>query len=104
MTDLVSTGEEGLFKLIGMLNPPGNKSNETVDYAISAWTNFVANDDTKRAIASNTYEKALGQSFDNEIKATLIRQLEKIGDDNNVDVLSTLLKDERLAGPALGIV
>ncbi|MFA6701698.1 MAG: DUF1080 domain-containing protein [Dysgonamonadaceae bacterium] len=100
MTDLVSTGEEGLLNLIGMLNPPGNKSNETVDYAISAWTNFVANDDAKRAIASNTYEKALGQSFDNEIKATLIRQLEKIGGDNNVDVLSTLLKDERLAGPA----
>ncbi|MDD2243005.1 MAG: DUF1080 domain-containing protein [Dysgonamonadaceae bacterium] len=100
MTDLVSTGEEGLLNLIGKFNPPGNKSNETIDYAISAWTNFVANDNAKRSVAANAYEKALGQSYDNEIKATIIRQLEKIGGDDNVDVLSTLLKDERLIGPA----
>ena len=58
MTDLVSTGETGLTDLVGRLNPPGNVSNEAVDFAIDGWVNFVANDDAKRAVAANTLEKA----------------------------------------------
>lgn len=100
MDDLTSTGEEGLLNLISRLNPPGNKSNEAVDYAISGWTNYVANDPAKRSIATNAYEKALNQSLDSEIKAMLIRQLEKIGDNSNIDVLSNFLTNEQLAGPA----
>lgn len=100
MTDLVSTGEEGLLDLIGRMNPPGNKSNETIDYAISGWTNFVAKDNTKRAIAAGAYQKALGQSFDNEIKAMLIRQLERIGSEENVSTLANFLSNDRLSGPA----
>lgn len=100
MKDLVSTGEEGFMNLIGRLNPVGNKSNEAVDYAISGWIHFVANDDAQRVIAANACGKALEQPLDDEIKAMLIRQLELIGDDSNVAVLSTLLTNERLSGPA----
>lgn len=100
MEDLVSTGEEGFMNLIGRLNPPGNKSNEVVDYAISGWIHFVANNDAQRAIAASACEKALQQPLDDEIKAMLIRQLELIGDDRNVAVLSILLTNERLSGPA----
>lgn len=100
MKDLVSTGEEGFMNLIGRLNPPGNKSNEAVDYAISAWIHFVANDDTQRAIAASVCGKVLQQPLDEEIKAMLIRQLELIGDDSNVAVLSTFLTNERLSGSA----
>ncbi len=100
MKDLVSTGEEGFMNLIGRLNPPGNKSNETVDYAISGWIHFVANNDAQRAIAASVCGKALQQPLDDEIKAMLIRQLELIGDESNVAVLSTLLTNERLSGPA----
>lgn len=57
MTDLVSTGEEGLLELIGRMNPPGNQSNERLDYAISGWTNFVANDEARRAVAADALEK-----------------------------------------------
>ncbi len=32
IADLVSTGEEGLLDLIGRMNPPGNKSNEALEY------------------------------------------------------------------------
>ena len=101
MTDLVSTGEQGLLDLIGRMNPPGNRSNEALDYAISAWTNFVANDDAKRAVAINAFGKALNQSLDNEIKAFVIRQLGQIGTDNNVETLSAFLKDTRLSAPAV---
>ena len=100
MKDLVSTGEEGFMNLIGRLNPPGNKSNEAMDYAISGWIHFVANDDTQRAIAASACEKALQQPLDDEIKAMLIRQLELVGDDSNVAVLSALLTNERLSGSA----
>ena len=58
IADLVSTGEEGLLDLIGRMNPPGNKSNETVEDAISGWTHFVANDDVKRSVAANAFAKA----------------------------------------------
>ncbi len=97
---LVSTGEEGLLYLVGQMNPPGNRSNASLDYAISAWSNFVANDDTRRAIAAKAYEKALAMSLDNEVKAFVIRQLEKIGRDENVNAFARFLNDDRLAAPA----
>lgn len=101
MTDLVSTGEQGLLDLIGRMNPPSNRSNEALDYAISGWTNFVANDDAKRALAANAFGKALNQSLDNEVKAFVIRQLGQIGTDNNVETLSAFLKDSHLSAPAV---
>ena len=100
MTDLTATGEQGLLSLIDRMNPPGAKSNESADYAISGWTNFVAKDAAKRAIAADAYAKALGKNIDNEIKAFLISQLSKIGADNNVHALAQLLTDARLSAPA----
>jgi len=100
IADLVSTGEEGLLDLIGRMNPPGNKSNETVEDAISGWTHFVANDDVKRSVAANAFAKALNRVLDKEVKAFVIRQLRTIGSDDNVDVLSGLLADEQLTAPA----
>lgn len=100
IADLVSTGEEGLLELVGRMNPPGNKSNETVEYAISGWTHFVANDAVKREVAANAFGKALNQKLDKEVKAFVIRQLRTIGTDNNVDILSGLLTDEQLSAPA----
>lgn len=100
MADLTSTGTDGLLYLIGQLNDPGNKTNEALDYAISGWTNYVANDDAKRKEALEAYEKALTQSIHNENKAMIIRQIEKIGDNSNVPALSVFVNDSRLAGPA----
>lgn len=100
MTDLISTGEEGLLELIGRMNPPGNKSNETIDYAISGWTHFAAGDETQRAIAANAFEKALEQPLHKEVKAFVIRQLRTIGNDDNVDALAGFLSDAVLSSPA----
>jgi hypothetical protein len=100
IADLVSTGEEGLLDLIGRMNPPGNKSNEALEYAISGWTHFVANDPEKRDVAANAFEKALKQPLDKEVKAFVIRQLRTIATDDNVDVLSGFLNDVYLSDPA----
>ncbi|HHX31001.1 MAG TPA: DUF1080 domain-containing protein [Bacteroidales bacterium] len=100
IADLVSTGEEGLLDLIGRLNPPGKESNEAYDFAISGWSHFVSKDDTKRTIAANAFEKALGKSLDKEIKALIIRQLRTVGSDDNIDILSEYLTDDYLSGAA----
>ena len=100
IADLVSTGEEGLLDLIGRMNPPGNQSNETLDYAISGWIHSVANDKATRNVAAGALEKALNRPLDKEVKAFVIRQLRMIATDENVDVLSTFLKDEYLSDPA----
>lgn len=100
MADLVSTGEEGLLDLIGRMNPPGNQINETIDYAISGWTHFVANDNDVRNVTAKTFEKALARPLDKEVKAFLIRQLRTIGTDDNVEALSAFLTDEYLSDPA----
>ncbi len=100
MQSLTSTGEEGLLYLISKLNAPGNKTNETLDYAIGGWTNFIANDDAKRKEALVAYEKALTQPLHEENKAMIIRQIEKIGDKSNVPALAAFINDSRLSGPA----
>lgn len=100
MTNLVSTGAEGLADLIGRLNAPGKESNEAVDFAIDGWVNFVSNDNAKRSVAANALEAALKQPLDNEIKAMLMSQLLKIGSDDNVSGLAKFLTDDRLSGPA----
>ena len=99
IADLVSTGEEGLLDLIGRMNPPGNKSNETVEYAISGWTHFVAKDADKRNVAADAFGKALKQQYHKEVKAFVIRQLRTIATDKDVEVLSGFLTDEQLSSP-----
>ncbi|NLU29416.1 MAG: DUF1080 domain-containing protein [Bacteroidales bacterium] len=101
MTPLVNTGEEGLLKLIQMMKAPGAKSNEPVEFAISGWTNFVANDAAKRTVAANAFAKALKMPLDNDIKAFLIRQLELLGSDEQVNALTPFLTDEKLSAPAI---
>lgn len=101
IASLVDTGEDGLLKLIQMMKNPGEKSNESIEFAISGWTNFVAKDEAKRIVAANAYEKALKLPVDNQIKAFVIRQLEYIGNDDQVDGLVEYLTHEKLSSPAV---
>lgn len=100
ISDLASTGEEGLLELIGRMNPPGKESNEVVEYAISGWTNFVANDKEQRSMTASAFEKALTQPLDKEVKAFVIRQLRRIATNDNIDALSHFLNDAYLASDA----
>ncbi|QRX63408.1 DUF1080 domain-containing protein [Dysgonomonadaceae bacterium zrk40] len=100
MTELVSTGEEGLLDLIGRLNPPGSQSNETLDFAINGWVHYVANDKTQRKIAAVAIGKALGRPLHNEVKATLIRNLRTIAGDDEVPLLKGFLSDLHLSSAA----
>ncbi len=100
IADLVSTGEEGLIDLINRLHAPGQGSNETVEYAISGWTHYVAGDNALRTATASTFSKALSSPLDKDIKAYIIRQIRTIGSDDNVETLSGFLTDEYLSDPA----
>lgn len=96
MADLVSTGEEGMLDLIGRMYPPGDQSNETLEFAITGWTHYVANDPAAREMTANAFEKALKEPLDKEVKAFVVRHLRMIATDNNVDALASLLSDDYL--------
>ncbi len=96
MADLVSTGEEGMLDLVGRMHPPGDQSNETIEFAITGWTHYVANDPTAREMTANALNKALGQHLNKEVKAFLVRQLRTIATDSSVDILALLLNDDYL--------
>ncbi|MDD2931783.1 MAG: DUF1080 domain-containing protein [Fermentimonas sp.] len=100
IADLVSTGEEGLLDLISRLYAPGKGSNETVEYAISGWTHYVAKDNALRSSTAATFGKALNNPLDKDIKAYIIRQLRTIGSDDDVETLYDFLNDEYLSDPA----
>lgn len=100
IADLVTTGEEGLLDLIGRMNPPGDQTNETIDFAITGWTHYTSTDENARRATANTFEKALALPLDKEVKAFIIRRLRTIATDENVDVLAPLLTDEYLSSTA----
>ena len=99
MTDLVSTGEEGLLELIGRMNPPGNQSNERLDYAISVgpilWQTMKPDERLLQTLwkSSRPVARQRGESL-------VIRQLGQIGTDQHVESLAALLKEEQLSAPA----
>ncbi len=96
MADLVSTGEEGMLDLVGRMYPPGDQSNETLEFAITGWTHYVANDPAALKMTANAFEKALKQPLDKEVKAFVVRQLRTIATDSNVEMLASLLGDDYL--------
>lgn len=100
MKSLIDTGEDGLLTLIHMMDASGQKSNEAPEYAISAWTNYIANHPAKSKEAAKIFGKALELPLDKTIKQFLIRQLELIGNDDNVPVLSKFLTDDYLISSA----
>ncbi|MEA4981472.1 MAG: family 16 glycoside hydrolase [Paludibacter sp.] len=100
LSALTSTGEEGLLELVQMMAPPEKKANAVIEYALSGWTNFVANKEPERMVAAKAYVKALSATDIPEVKAFIIAQLEKIGKEESIDVLLPFLQDKYLASPA----
>lgn len=100
MNSLITTGEEGILTLLQMMDATGKKSNDKIEFAISGWTNFVATNEIKRKEAANAYGKALKLTLGNTTKQFVIKQLELIGDESNIEVLASFLNDEKLAAPA----
>jgi hypothetical protein len=102
ITDLCSTGEEGVLSLVKMINAPGKGSNEFVDYALSGMSHFATGERqaTVRKTLESAYIKALDQTDEIETKTFIIRQLQVVGQDASVDALARYLNLEELSSPA----
>lgn len=102
ISDLSAAGEDGVLMLVNKINAPGKGSNSNVDYALSGLTHYVMakGEEKARLVIANAYLKALDQVSERETKAFIIRQLQMLGKDECVDVLSSYLNDESLSGPA----
>lgn len=102
ISDLSSTGEEGVMMLVDRINAPGKGSNSNVDYALSGLSHYVMakGEENARLVTANAYLKALDKVSERETKAFIIRQLQILGGDECVEALAGYLNDESLSGPA----
>lgn len=102
ISDLSTTGEEGVLVLTDMLNSPGSGSNAKVAYALRALSYYVMEQgrENMRPVVAQAYLKALANTGDREVKATIIRELQIVGQDESVPALSALLGNDELSGPA----
>lgn len=101
MKDLASTGEEGVLALVKMINPPGDKSNAKVDYALHNLSYYVMGlkDEAKRLTLAKAYVKALDAVDEREAKAFILRQIQLVGKDECIEPLGIYLSNPELSGP-----
>lgn len=100
MTDLVSTGNEGIDLLTAMFD---NTNNAPVNYALSGWAAYVTSsgNEINRQLFESGILRALAQSGDPEIKAFYMRLLQQAGGEASVKPLAAYIADERLGDPAI---
>lgn len=95
-------GEEGIVKMLGMLQPAGGADNTKIYDAISGFSFYVTQKSREpwRATAVKAYSGALSKVADKENQAFIISQLQIAGKDDAVSTLKSYLNDERLCDPA----
>ena len=95
-------GEEGIVKMLGMLQPAGGADNTKIYDAISGFSFYVTQKTKEpgRATAVKAYIAALPKVADKENQAFIISQLQIVGKDDAVATLKNYLNDERLCDPA----
>lgn len=103
MSDLVSTGEEGILQLIDRMQDPDTESNTKLEYALNGISRYVTEPgrEADRKKVAAIYIKALKQVKKPEVKKFLIRQIGISGKEEALPLLSSLLGEEAYAEPAI---
>jgi hypothetical protein len=98
----MALGEQGIVKMLGMLQAPGQADNTKIYDAISGFSFYITQRTKEpwRATAVKAYCSALPKVSDKENQTFIISQLQMIGKDDAVSTLKSYLKDERLCDPA----
>jgi len=98
----MALGEQGIVKMLGMLQAPGQADNTKIYDAISGFSFYITQRTREpwRIIAVKAYCTALSKVSDKENQAFIISQLQMIGKDDAVPTLKSYLNDERLCDPA----
>lgn len=98
----MALGEQGIVKMLGMLQAPGQADNTKIYDAISGFSFYITQRTKEpwRATAVKAYCTALPKVSDKGNQAFIISQLQMIGKDDAVPTLKSYLGDERLCDPA----
>jgi len=103
LAGLVKLGPAGIQEVCKMLVPPGTGNDTKPRYALSGLTMHVNRPgaDTERMMVAGALVKALAGASDKEVKAFIMRQIQRVGRADEVTALSAYLGDERLCAPAI---
>lgn len=102
LADLSRSGEESVLLLVQKLEPVSKDGHIQVDYALNGLSCYVTapgREEARRTVAA-AYCKALEQLTDVQTKATVLRELQIVGLDENVDALKKYLSDNTLCSHA----
>lgn len=99
---LVELGPAAMLDVCMMLTPPGKGDDTRARYALSGLAGHVHRPgaESERSMYAGVLITALEEESDTEVKAFLIRQLQRVGRDEAVTSLGRYLSDDRLCEPA----
>ncbi|RDB07070.1 DUF1080 domain-containing protein [Runella aurantiaca] len=102
MDDMAALGKSGIVQLASGLVPSAKGNNAKVQYALGGFSSFVMQPGKEewRKMAAEAYAEALGKVTDKDNQAFLLFQLQQVGKEESVGILSTYLNDGKLSGPA----
>ena len=97
----IALGEQGIVKMLEMLQAPAQADNTKIYDAISGFSFYITQRTKEpwRATAVKAYCTALPKVSDKENQAFIISQLQMIGKDDAIPTLKSYLNDERLCDP-----
>jgi HEAT repeat protein len=101
-SEIMDLGRDGILSICDLLVPSGTGDDSRVRYALGCLTTFVTREgmEKERRLYARTVIKALDSSQNREVKAFLIRQLQRCGEKESVRCLRRYLKDRHLCEPA----
>jgi len=104
--ELLSLGPEGLQSLGRRLAPPGKDDDSLARFALDAAAVYAARPgaESERRMFCREVLRVLAMSRETEVKAFLLGELQRVGKDEVVRPVGTLLADARLAGPAARVL
>ncbi len=101
--EILQLGKDGILSVCGLLVPPGEADDSRVRFALGGLTTYVSQsgkEDLRKLYAKAVLD-ALGSEGNKNVKAFLIRQLQRCGKDEAVRSLKKYLSDPTLSEPAV---
>lgn len=101
--EILQMGKDGLLSICRLLVPPGKADDSRVRFALGGLTTYVnrTGKEEQRKLYAKTVIKALESEGDKNVKAFLIRQLQRCGKKESVRFLKRYLSDPILGEPAV---
>lgn len=101
-SSILRLGGDGILAICQTLAPPGQADDSQTRFALGGLTTYVCRqgNEDKRALFARTIIRALDVTEDKEVKAFLIRLLQRCGGSESVGPLMKYLKDGVLCEPA----